>query len=39
MVTIPRKLFVNHLKFHLISEPGKKMERNGINKSDGTNKR
>jgi len=28
MVTIPRK---HHLKLHLISEPGKKMERNGIN--------
>jgi hypothetical protein len=28
MVTIPRKLNMNHLKFHLISEAGKKMERN-----------
>jgi len=32
MVTIPRK---HHLRFHLISEPGKKMERNGINESNG----
>jgi len=35
MVTIPRKLNMDQLKFHLISELGKKMERNGINKSDG----
>jgi len=38
MVTIPRKLFVDHLKFHLISDTGKKMGRNGINESDGANK-
>jgi len=25
----------DHLKFHLILESGMKMERNGINKSDG----
>ena len=39
MVRIPRKLYVDHLQFHLISEPGKKMERNGINESDGANSR
>jgi len=39
MVTIPRKLFVDHLKFHLILDPGKKMERNGINECDGANRR
>jgi len=26
MVTIPRKLNMDHLKFHLILESGKKME-------------
>jgi hypothetical protein len=36
MVTIPRKLNMDHLEFHLILESGKKMERNGINESDGT---
>jgi len=35
MVPIPRKLNMNHLKFHLISDSGKKMERNGIHVSDG----
>jgi hypothetical protein len=30
---------VYHLKFHLISEPGKKMERTGINEYDRANKR
>jgi len=35
MVTIPKKLNMDHLKFHLILESGMKMERNGINKSDG----
>jgi hypothetical protein len=34
-----RKLNMDHLKFHLISESGKKMERNGINKSDGAKRR
>jgi hypothetical protein len=36
IVTIMRKLNMDHFKFHLISELGKKMERNGILKSDGT---
>jgi len=35
MVTMPRKFITDHLKFHLILESGKKMERNTINKSDG----
>jgi len=35
MVTIPRKLNMDNLKFHLILESGKKMERNGINESNG----
>ena len=39
MVTIPRKLNMDHLKFHLTPEPGKKMERNGINKPDGATRR
>jgi hypothetical protein len=39
MVTILRKLFMDQLKFHLISEPGKKMESNGINESYGANNR
>ena len=39
MVTTLRKLNTDHLKFHLISESGKKMERNGINESDGANRR
>jgi hypothetical protein len=39
MVTIPRKIFKDHLKFHLILETGKKMERNGINEYDGANRR
>ena len=39
MVTIPRKLFVDHLKSHLISDTGKKMGRNGINESNGATKR
>jgi hypothetical protein len=36
MVTIPRILEMDHLKLLLISETGKKMERYGINASDGT---
>jgi len=39
MVTTLRKLNMDHLKFHLISESGKKMERNGINEPDGANMR
>jgi hypothetical protein len=39
MVSIPRKLNMEHLKFHLISEPSKKMERNGIKESDGAKRR
>jgi hypothetical protein len=39
MVTIPRKLFLDDLKSHLIWEPGKKMEKNGINEYDGANRR
>jgi hypothetical protein len=35
MVAIERKLKMNHLQFHLISEAGKKMEGSGIYKSDG----
>jgi hypothetical protein len=35
VVTIPRKLNKDHLKFYLTLELGKKMERNGINKSNG----
>ena len=35
MITIPRRLNLDHLTFHLILESGKKMERNGINDSDG----
>ena len=31
MVPMPRKLNMNNLKFHLISDSGKKMESNGIN--------
>jgi hypothetical protein len=30
---------VDHLKSHLMSEPSKKMERNGINVSDGAKRR
>ena len=37
MVTTLTKLNMDHLKFHLISELGKKMERNVINKCDGAN--
>jgi len=32
---ILKKLNTDHLKFHLISQPGKKMEGNGVNKPDG----
>jgi len=39
MVTIPMKLNMDHLKFHLISESGKKMKRNGINESNGAKRR
>jgi hypothetical protein len=35
MVTIWRRLNMDHLKFHLILELGNKMERSGINESDG----
>jgi hypothetical protein len=35
MVTILRELNMDHLKYHQISEPGKKMEWNGVNKPDG----
>jgi len=34
-----RKRNVVHLIFHLILESGKKMERNGINESDGDKRR
>jgi hypothetical protein len=34
IVPIPRKLNIDHLKFHLISDSGKTMERNGINASN-----
>jgi len=36
IVTITRKLNMDHFKFYLISESGKKMETNRILKSDGT---
>jgi hypothetical protein len=39
MATILMKLNMDHLKYHLISEPSKKMERNGINESDGAKRR
>jgi hypothetical protein len=39
MVTTPKKLNVDHLKSHLISEPNKRMERNGIKDSDGVKRR
>jgi len=39
MVTTLRKLNMDHFRFHLISESGKKMERNGISESDGANRR
>jgi len=39
MVTKLRKCNMDHLKVHLISESGKKMERNGIKESDGGNRR
>jgi hypothetical protein len=31
IVPIPRKLNTDHPKFHLISQSGNKIERNGIN--------
>jgi len=34
MVTGTRKLNTDHLKFHLITETGKKMESNSTNESD-----
>jgi hypothetical protein len=34
-----RKLNMDHLILHLISESGKKMERNRINASDGAKRR
>jgi len=34
-----RKLNMDHLILHLISESGKKTERNGINESDGAKRR
>jgi len=39
MVPIPRKLNMNHLRFHVISDSGKKMEMNGINAPDGAKRR
>jgi hypothetical protein len=39
MVTIPRGLSMDHPKFHLISEPGKEMEGNGVNEPDGAKRR
>jgi hypothetical protein len=39
MVTTLRNLNIDHLKSHLISELSKKMERNGINESDGAKRR
>jgi len=39
MVTIPRKLNMDHLKVHLTSESSKKMERNWTNESDGAKRR
>ena len=39
MVTIPRKLNMDHLKFHQILELGKKMECTGINESNGAKRR
>jgi len=39
MLTIPWKLNMDHLKFHIISEPDKKMERSEINESDGVKRR
>jgi hypothetical protein len=39
MVTTLRKLNVEHLESHLISELSKKMDRNGINESDGAKRR
>jgi len=39
MVTIPRKLNMDHLKVHLTLEAGKKMERNLTNESDGAERR
>jgi hypothetical protein len=39
MVTILRKVNMDHLKLHLILELGKKMERNGINESNGAKRR
>jgi hypothetical protein len=35
MITILRELNMDHLKFHLISEPGKKMEGNGVSEPHG----
>jgi len=39
MVTIPRKLKMDHLKVHLTSDSGKKMERNWTYESDGAKRR
>jgi hypothetical protein len=39
MVTILRKLNMDQLIFHPVSELGKKLERNGINKSIGAKRR
>ena len=39
MVTIPRELNMYHLKVHLTSESGKKMERNLTYESDGAERR
>jgi hypothetical protein len=35
METILRELNMDHLKFHIISEPGKKMEGNGVSEPNG----
>ena len=39
MVTIPRKLNMDHLRVHLTSESSKKIERNWTNESDGAKRR
>jgi hypothetical protein len=36
MATIPRKLNMDHLKSHLLSEPSKQMERNGPKGDEGS---
>jgi hypothetical protein len=39
MVTIHRKLNMDHLNVHLTSESGKKMEKKLTNESDGDKRR